>query len=110
CSRLTTGRGRRRAPRAVPPASIRYRKPRRYACSRLDVSAGFCYDRGKEVSSMMTKGELRRARKQAGAEWWHVTENGRPAVVRVRTRREELRHQARMYRLARLTYDYDRDF
>jgi hypothetical protein len=62
---------------------------------------------------MTTKGELRAARKAARAagQAWHVEhEDGRPVMVRERTAREERAHERRMYRLARLAYDHDRDF
>ena len=52
----------------------------------------------------MTKGELRRARKDAAAsgQGWQVDiESGRPVMVRTRTRREEAAHQRAMNRWAR---------
>ena len=64
----------------------------------------------------MTKGELRKARKQAVAEgrYWNVemAESGGLEIVRTRTRREEVQHQNAMDRWARRTYDrrdYDCD-
>lgn len=61
----------------------------------------------------MTKGELRKLRKQARASGVAYTvevgENG-PEAVRSRTRREEAKHQDRMSRVAQAVYEYDRDF
>lgn len=52
----------------------------------------------------MTKGELRKRRKDAvarGLPWQAVQEDGQVLQVRARTRREEARHQRAMYRWAR---------
>lgn len=62
----------------------------------------------------MTKGELRKQRKQAHAEGrpWSVetNEHGQLEVVREHTPREKHRHERAMALCARLTYEYDRDF
>jgi hypothetical protein len=59
----------------------------------------------------MSKGEIRKLRKEARESGTNLEfENGRPVFVRPRTRREETRHQERMVRVAKLVYDYDRDF
>jgi hypothetical protein len=61
----------------------------------------------------MTKGELRKARKQAkenGQNWnIELDENGHPQQVRERTKAQERKHQDAMYRWARWNYENDRD-
>ena len=61
----------------------------------------------------MTKGEIRKARKEATAagQSWSIetAEGGGMEIVRTRTQQEEVRHCARMERWARYSYNYDRD-
>ena len=62
---------------------------------------------------MMTKGEIRKARKEAGAagQTWDIetAEGGGMEIVHTRTPQEESRHCARMERWARYNYECDRD-
>ena len=59
----------------------------------------------------MTKGEIRKARKEAAAagQSWNIetAESGGLEIVRTRTQAEEYRYQVRMERWARDNYDRD---
>ena len=61
----------------------------------------------------MTKGELRKLRKERvknGGTWTtERNDDGSTETVRTRTRREEGAHQTRMERWAKYNYEYDRD-
>lgn len=61
----------------------------------------------------MTKGEIRKQRKEAGAagKSWSIetASGGGMEIVCTRTHTEEARHQRSVERWARYNYEYDRD-